>query len=212
MAIENSFNNDNNDTNSTTSDTDTCQNLFFQVTSSHHEENTCLPKQVILPNASVDQFLHVKLLHLLDKVEAPDYLFKAIIQWASSATELNYNVSPRLTTRSAVLTDLQNHFNMKSLCPTVKSAKLESISPAIPIVSFDFKTQLFSLLNNTTLMQSENLVINTQYLAAGRHDYPPWFPPYMPIDNNVDEVFSGMWYKTTAEKLLIKDPKAFYAH
>ena len=56
MAIENSFNNENNDTNSTTSDTDTCQNLFFQVTSSHHEESTGLPKQVILLNASVESF------------------------------------------------------------------------------------------------------------------------------------------------------------
>ena len=209
MAIENSFNNDNNDTNSTTSDTDKCQNLFFQVTSSHHEENTGLPKQVILPNAFVDQCLHVKLLHLLDKDEAPDYLFKAIIQWASSAKELNYNFSPRFTTGSAVLTGLQNHFNMKNQCPIVKLLKLESISPAILIVSFDVKLQLFSLLNNTTLMQSENLVINTQYLAAGQNDYPPWFPPYRPVDKNVDEVLSGMWYKTTAEKLLIEDPKAF---
>ena len=95
------------------------------------------------------------------------------------------------------------------MCQIVKSVKLESTSPAIPIVSFDFKTQLFSLSNNTSLMQSENLMIITQYLAAGHHDYPPWFPPYRPIVKNIDEVLSGMWYKTSAGKLLIEDPKAF---
>ena len=60
----------------------------------------------------VDQFVHVKLLNLLDNAEAPDYMFKSIIEWASQAKMLNYNFCPRLTTRSAVLNDLQKHFNM----------------------------------------------------------------------------------------------------
>ena len=168
-----------------------------------------LPKEIVLSSSMVDQFVHVKLLNLLDNAEAPDYMFKSIIEWASQAKMLNYNFCPRLTTRSAVLKDLQKHFNMQKHCPIVKSVQLESINESVPIVSFDFKTQLFSLLHDTSLMTVENLVVNQQYLSAGDHEYPPWFPPYRPVDNQLDEVLSGMWYQKTVQKAQFADPKVF---
>ena len=93
------------DRQSAATDAIACKNIFFELTADKNSDG--LPDKVILPSPSVDQFLHVKLLTLLDSVEAPDYLFKAIIKWASLAKDLNYNFSPRLTTQSAVLTDLQ---------------------------------------------------------------------------------------------------------
>ena len=66
-------------------------------------------------------------------------MFKSIIEWASQAKMLNYNFSPRLTTRSAVLKDLQKHFIMQKCCPIVKSVQLESINESVPIVSFDIQ-------------------------------------------------------------------------
>ena len=39
-----------------------------------------LPKEIILLSYMVDQFVQVKLLNLLDNAEAPDYMFKSIIE------------------------------------------------------------------------------------------------------------------------------------
>ena len=39
-----------------------------------------LPKTIILLSYMVDQFVHVKLLNLLDNTEGPDYMFKTIIE------------------------------------------------------------------------------------------------------------------------------------
>ena len=62
-------------------------------------------------------------------------------------------------------------------------------------------------------MQSENLVINNQYLSAGNHDYPPWFPPYRPIDKNVDEVLSGMWYhESSNDPVVVYHPCKWQSH
>ena len=60
-----------------------------------------------LVSHTVEQKTHVELLHILDKAECPDYLFKDIIDWAFTAKQNGYNFSPCVSTRAAVLKDLR---------------------------------------------------------------------------------------------------------
>ena len=63
------------------------------------------------------------------------------------------------------------------------------------VVVFDVPTLLALLFNDTQLNQIENLVIN------------PWdrFGKYQSQDNQLGEVNSGQWYKTSY-KNMVKDP------
>jgi hypothetical protein len=151
---------------------------------------------------SIDQKVHVELLHLLDKAEAPDYLFKEIIDWASRAKAAEYNFAPNVVNRNAVLNDLRQCFKMHDVRPDVCQLKLESVCSRVPTVSFDFRKLLVSLLTDASLMQPENLVLNDAVPGAngeGNIDVSPWFKPFQCIDGKVDEVLSGQWYKDTVE-------------
>jgi hypothetical protein len=170
-----------------------------------------IPGEIEVVNHSVEQKVHVELLQLLDKVGAPDYMFSEIIDWASRAKSQNYTFCPVLTSRAAVFNDLKQHFNMQDLKPTVRELKLESIAKMVPVVSFEFKSQLVSLLTDVSLMQPENLVINdpTTNPDGSIADVSPCFLPYKAENNVLDEVLSGGWYEDTATKLYSLDSNVF---
>jgi hypothetical protein len=153
-------------------------------------------------NFSVEQRVHIKLLTILDKIEAPDYVFQSILQWATEAKCLNYSFSPRHTTRSAVIQELCQHVQMKSANPIVSQIQLKHVNNPLSIVSFDFKHQLCSLLNDPTLMTPDNLCINPAItLPNGQQDVSPWFMPYKTHNNMLnEEVLSGSWYQNTCQK------------
>lgn len=157
-----------------------------------------IPGEIQVVTHLSEQRVHVELLHLLEKAEAPDYLFKDIIDWASRAKSHNYSFSPNVSSRPAVLKDLQSHFNMQGLRPRISELKLEAVAKKVPMVYFDFQQQLISLLTDTSLMQPENLVINKALtLPDGKLDVSPWFEPYQSPSGLVDEILSGRWYHDT---------------
>ena len=190
---------------------ETCNDLDynqpFLLTPSQLEE---IPGEMDVVHHSVDQRVHVELLHLLEKVEAPDYLFKEIIDWGSHAQAMNYSFTPWPSSRHANLKDLQDPFNMHNLCPTISELKLESVDARVPIVSFDFKTLLVSLLTDSSLMQPENLVLNKPITRPdGSLDVTPWFLPFKSDGMKVDEVLSGKWFNDTVSSA--RDPaNCFY--
>ena len=173
-------------------------------------------EQQVVPH-STEQHVHVQLLQILEKAEAPDYLFKEITEWASKSQALGYNFRPRLTTKKAVINDLQQHLNMQNLRPTVSELKLEAIHELVPVVSFDFKTMLTTMLTDEKLMQPENLVINPAVINDDGKimDASPWFAPYdFSSQPGIDEVLSGRWYKETvlslSEENVFVCPLIFY--
>ena len=172
------------------------QNLPFELMDEHR---SAIPGETHSVIHSVEQRVHVELLHLLSKAECPDYLFKEIIDWSARAQSMRYNFCPRISSRQAVLSDLQQHFNTQNLRPSIKQLKLESISVPVPIVFFDLKKKIISFLTDTKLMQPENLVINDAVIKPdGSIDVSPWFEPYTaPVGSKVFEVLSGRWYKDT---------------
>ncbi len=66
---------------------------------------TLISGEASVVHPSIDQNVHVELLHLLDNAEAPDYLFKKIIDWALHAKAAEYDFSPNIVNRNAVLND-----------------------------------------------------------------------------------------------------------
>jgi len=163
----------------------------FELTPSQLEE---IPCETDVVHHSIDQRIHVELLHLLEKVEAPDYLFKEIINWRSHAKAMNYTFTPGLSSCCAIMKDLQDHFNMQNLCPTILELKLESMDARGPIVSFNFKMLLVSLLTDSSLVQPKNLVLNKPITHPdGSLDVTPWFLPFKSEGTKVDEVLSGKW-------------------
>ena len=167
------------------------------------EDLKLIPGETRVVAHSVEQRVHVELLQLLTMAEAPDYLFKEIIDWASRAKAANYNFNPKLSSRGAVLKDLLKHFNLQNLRPKISLLKLESIKEPVPIVSFDLKSTIFSLLGNSNLMQPKNLVINDAIEHPdGSIDYSPWFQPFKPKDGyKVHEILSGCWYQDTVASM-----------
>jgi hypothetical protein len=120
-----------------------------------------IPGEIEVVSHTVEQRVHTELLQLLDSVEAPDYMFQKIIEWASRAKSKRYNFCPRHSSRSSVIDDFKMHFNLNWLHPTISTVKLESINKKVLVVSsFDFRSQLTSLLTDTSVMQSNNLVLN----------------------------------------------------
>lgn len=166
-----------------------------------------IPGETDVVMHTVEQRVHTELLQLLEKTEAPDYLYKDILNWASHANALHYDFSPTHRTRKAMVNELQQHFSMHSLRPSVSQIMLDSIHESVPIVTFDFKAMLESLLSDTNLMQCDNLVINKIVDADGNLDVPALFAPYESPDGILDEVLSGSWYKDTVAN--VEDAKTF---
>lgn len=169
-------------------------NAPFELTA---ENLKAIPGETDVVIHTVEQRVHVELLQLLEKAEAPDYLYKEILNWASRAKALKYDFTPTHTSRKAMIKDLQQHFSMHSLRPSISQIKLESIHERVPIVTFDFKAMLMSLLTDTKLMQTDNLVVNNITDTDGRLDVSALFAPYESPDGMLDEVLSGHWYKDT---------------
>ena len=185
--------NDDNSNNSHDDDDNEEVNLPFLLTQVNLDD---IPGETAVVTHTVEQKVHVKLLHLLEKAEAPDYLFKDIIDWAIQAQSLNYDFAQLYSSRNAVLHDLQQHFNMHNLRPSITELKLESVHELVPIVTFDFYTMLTSLLTDNNLMRQENLVMNNVKEMDGNLNITSLFAPYeAPEDGMLDEVLSGRWYK-----------------
>jgi hypothetical protein len=148
------------------------------------------------------QRVQADLLQILDKAEAPDYLFQHINEWASKAQAHDYNFRPSIVSKQAVIKDLEQHLNLQACRPTVSHVKLEAVHAPMPIVSFGFRHALTALITNSKLMQPNNMVLNSPVRnAAGEIvDASPWFLPFAgTADQPLDEILSGSWYKDTVE-------------
>ena len=95
---------------------------------------------------TIDQKWTIDLLKVLDNMNAPDYAFGAILAWARGASADNYSFNPPMP-------------NARHLLPTVVPIMTGGVATSTVVV-FDFVPQLLSLLQNPSIMQQENLVID----------------------------------------------------
>jgi hypothetical protein len=172
----------------------------------------CIPGETTVLQHTVKQEVHLELLNLLTKAEAPDYLFQSILQWACKAHVSNYNFIQHVTSRNVALREIESHLCMQTFRPQVHEIELESVDGMLPVVSFDFKKQLYSLLSDSLLMDPGNMVLNDALWSGSKLDVSPWFQPYCYDATTqhpckLDEILSGHWYRETVAE--VNDPKAF---
>jgi len=141
----------------------------------------------------------VALLKLVDDIKAPDEAFGKILLWARNAAKDEYSFEPHAgLSRSNNVKNLFDCMdNAKYLLPSVSAVPTTELAhgPTIDVISFDFVPQLLSLLQNSSIMTEENLLI----------DFADPFAPYKSPNNYLSEAISGQVYKD-AYKRLITDP------
>ena len=119
------------------------------------------------------------------------------MQWAEAAARGGYDFSINTRRRRGFVARLTSRLKMEQELPKVEPVTLlgDDVKTA-KVITFDFESQLKSLLTNTDLMQFENLDVRREdpfgraYVLA-----PTWPDP--PEHNMIDDVNSGRWYRDT---------------
>jgi hypothetical protein len=153
---------------------------------------------------STDQKWTVALLKILDEMNAPDYAFSDILDWARSATSANYSFYPRGgLSRSRILDNLfRSLSNSTQLLPTVVSVPSTTTLQRAPcdVIAFDFVPQLLNLLQNRSIMIPENLVIDL--------DNP--LCRYEPSDKRLGEAISGTVYREAYDRFISQPTRQLF--
>jgi len=146
--------------------------------------------------------IETTLMKILLDLGAPLYGFKSIVKWAKSAKSLDYQFSPSSQTYqshiSHLKTSLQAHYYDPQTV-TVELPATDGTIDEIPVVRFDFVTQLFSLLSDPRTNQTHNLVINP---------IDP-FSKYESPNGLLGEYLTGEWYSHAWQHMIDKTNKTF---
>ena len=128
----------------------------------------------------------VNLLKLLEDAQCPDYMLQKVLEWAYNAKLDGFDFNPTATTRKANIQWMYKalEHSQRGL-PQVLTVNLEHYDKVQDIICFDFVPALLSLLQDESLMVTENLVINK--------DYP--MSMYFPSDSKLGEANSGSRYR-----------------
>jgi hypothetical protein len=134
----------------------------------------------------------VNLLKLLEDAQCPDYMLQKVLKWAYNAKSEGFDFNPRATTRKANIQWMYKALKHSHRgLPKVLQVDLEDHEMAQDIICFDFVPALLSLLQDESLMVTENLVLNK--------DYP--MSMYIPSDGKVGEANSGLRYRDLYQQL-----------
>jgi hypothetical protein len=134
----------------------------------------------------------VNLLKIFEDAQCPDYMLQKVLQWAYNAKLEGFDFNPRAATRKANVQWMYKALEHSHRClPQTLSVNLEDHDKAQDIICFDFTPALLSMLQDESLMVSENLVINK--------DYP--LSMYVPSDGKVGEANSGSRYRELYHEL-----------
>ena len=166
--------------------TDFEQAQYMQFTSPHDNADLLVnPDTAVFTNA---RRVEVTLLKILTELEAPLWAFKDIMAWARDAAQSGYKFMPQQDSYRAQLETISRWVGMAHLQPKVVEVALPGarLDDSISVTTFDFVSQLHSLLSDHVLNNNSNLVINA--------DDP--FSCYYPPDGRLGESLSGSWYRT----------------
>ena len=141
----------------------------------------------------------VALLKSLDDINAPDYAFRLIIEWACSAKDDGYSFYPRGgVTRNANVDILFKSLpNATLLRPSIQPV-LRLDGSASMVIVFDFVPQLLRLLQNPSVMTPENLAIDFN-------------APLLRYESNVlGEALSGSVYHSAYKRFIINPSRQLF--
>ena len=121
-----------------------------------------LSQYLVNPNLTVytnARRVEVTLLKILTELETPLFAFKVLMDWAFDATQSGYNFIPRQQTYPAQLQSIAKWVGMEHMRPKVVNVPLPRIrlDDSIPVTTFEFVSQLHSLLSDKELNTTTNL-------------------------------------------------------
>ena len=106
----------------------------------------------------------IDLLHILKQSNSPLYLFDEIVEWAQRSCfeyTFDFNASNCLN-RNQLLSQLKTQFDFNYIEPSIYNFLLPGSNNTVEIVTHDFLSSVYTLLNDESLMQSSNLLIYPQ--------------------------------------------------
>ena len=122
-----------------------------------------LMKMKIYNTFSVSQKSFVKLMNLLDDMEAPDYAFQSIMQWAQECYLDGLNFNPSMTHKANLTWMYKSIHNSKHMLPHLEKITLPDPLPRIStmdVICYNFVAQLLSILQDKSIMTRENVVLD----------------------------------------------------
>jgi len=141
---------------------------------------------------STEQIVHLELLQLLDSMGCPDYAFDSIIKWGKKSLRRGYKFDPKVCSRKSQIDQFSKMFHLQNMQPILHPVTQKTIDVEVDIekeiVTFDFPSQLLSLLSDPELMKPENLQINV-------YDFRDMFSPS--ANTILGDCLTGKWYKDT---------------
>jgi hypothetical protein len=108
----------------------------------------------------------IELLHIMKQAQAPLYLFENVWKWAQKSAQ-SYNInfaSVESINRAACIANLQNCFDLNGLKPVKQTVTLQGTGHQVEVIKHSFIHSFYTLLNDTDLMNEENLLISKDLL------------------------------------------------
>ena len=159
--------------------------------------------QQIYGSYTLEQHVELELLEILDDANAPDYLYRKVMEWAKKAKTDGYSFEPRIMNRRPKIDEICQILTLNHLKPKVETVKQyhapldkngEVIEVEKDIVVFDFFHQVCDLLSDPKLMDPKNLNIEED-------DFQKVFENKSGL---IGGCLTGKWYERTAIKMKIK--------
>jgi hypothetical protein len=141
---------------------------------------------------TVDQHCETKLLKILNDKKVPHSTYPEILEWCREAKKMKYSFEPRRTQRKAQVAYLTKWQSLHNRRPIQNSTKLPG-KPTIDmsITSYDFKTELLSLLSSSVFNDINNLDLNPNDV----------FSKCQSPSGRLNCFNAGNWYSTSHDKM-----------
>ena len=143
----------------------------------------------------------IALLKMLDDMNAPDYAFGFVLEWARAASASKYSFAPPggLSRNRNIDVLFASLTNARQLLPSVVNVDVKH-GPPVDVIVFDFVPQLLRLLQNPKIMTADNLLID------------PMNPllPYTSPNGILGEAISGSVYRDAYQRLITKPDRQLF--
>ena len=167
-------------------------NPFEVQNDSNTDDNYSENNQIAYSTTDVAE---IELLKLLNDANVPHFLYRQILEWGHKSNLSGYNFEPIRMHRDAAISYLE-HLHGLSYCRPIKTPiTFEEDNLTVEVISFDFVSQLFSLLSN------KDLTGDIDMLDVNPNDP---FSKYSPPNGLLGCFNSGTWYHN-AWNYLCKD-------
>ena len=115
-----------------------------------------------LDRFSVEEKVHIELLHLLKELNAPLKAFSGILNWAAKANSQGHIFNPECQpSRRRVIHTLYCRYNMKGLVPKEKLFYLPYSRRIVLMIYFDAREVFASLLSSPLLNHDEDYLFDS---------------------------------------------------